>query len=245
MNKKTYLIPSLTTSILTTCILTTTLLLLFSQVTFAESEDLNSFWFMSLNKFSIDKNYRAYIDLQPRFSIDAESENRDKDITQFIARGAFGYQVLPSLIFYQGYGIIPNYEPKKIEHRSYQELFSTHKYKTFTFNNRFRLEERFLEKIDNVALRARYFFRLTKKIKTLDKFSLALNEEAFFNLNDADSGPQRGFDQNRLFLGINTKVSKNLSFDIGYQNQYIEGRIGSNNKVNHILFLGIISNFNI
>ena len=198
---------------------------------------------MSLTRINPGQQYEAFIDLQPRTSLNPADERGEGQVQQFLARGAVGYRITESTTLFQGYAGITNYDPVRTEHRLFQELLSRFSYDSFRYAHRFRFEQRLLDGIEEVGLRARSFSRFIAPL--YEKLSIAVNEELFVNLNDAGQGPQAGFDQNRLFLGVNYKVSSNLSFDIGYQNQYVGRRGGRDDFSNHILFLGALSKFDI
>ena len=211
----------------------------------ADKETASSFWFMSLTRMTLSDDYRSFIDLQPRTALNGVGDDTDGDVRQLLMRGALGYQLSENTGLYQGYAVIPTYEPKKVEHRSFQELLISDPWESFKLVHRVRFEQRLLEGSENIALRGRYFIRFTKPIPSLENFSLASNEEVFFNLNDANNGPDTGFDQNRLFLGVNYRVSKSLSFDLGYQHQHVNRRGGKDDVSNQILFFGVLSNFDL
>ena len=221
------------------------LIVLLPAKLLAETDSKTSTWFMSLTRFSFTEHIRGFLDIQPRLAVRDPASGQDGHFDTLLMRGALGYQVNDSIGLYQGYAVIPTYDPTRVEHRLFQEaLLSQGLGDLNSLTHRVRFEQRILEKIDDVALRVRYFGRYTHTLPSLsDRLSLAINEEVFINANDADGGPQAGFNQNRLFLGMNYKLADNLSMDVGYQNQYVEGRNGSNDTVNHIMFLGFISSF--
>lgn len=67
--------------------------------------------------------------------------------------------------------------------------------------------------------------------------------EIFFNLNSPTNGPGGGFDQNRIFVGLNKKINKHLSVDGDYQLQAINTNEASLfNTLNHILRLRFFFN---
>ena len=160
-------------------------------------------------------------------------------------RGAFGYQLNTNLGIYQGYAIIPTYDPDKVEHRSFQELLANQSLSdSAVLVHRLRFEQRFIEGVDDTSLRFRYFARFTHPLNEIhNNLSLAINEEVFIHLNDTDGGPQSGFNQNRLFIGLNYRISKSLAFEAGYQNQYVAGQGSADNVVNHIALISMQSNF--
>jgi hypothetical protein len=222
----------------------TLLLPAFASATSSDSR--TSAWLMSLTRMKLTEDLRAFVDVQPRFTLNDTSGGEDKALSTLLMRGALGYQLTPNVGLYQGYAYIPTYDPKRVEHRSFQELLIKQALSTGALAYRLRFEQRFLDGLDDTAYRFRYFMRYTRPLTNINpKLSLAMNEEVFINLNDADDGPQSGFNQNRLFLGLNYKVNSQLSYDIGYQNQIVNVLGGRNNVMNHILFFGIITNFSI
>ncbi len=235
----------LISSFVFTCWFTFIFSALFPTLCQADTENASRFWFMSLTRLKHSESLRSFIDLQPRTSIDDPEQGEDGNVRQFLARGALGYQITPSSTLYQGYGLITNYGPKKSEHRSFQELLSSYTLQSFQLTHRFRFEQRFIEGRNGVSLRGRYFFRLQRAIPHLESVALAASNELFVTLNEPGDGPKAGFDQNRVFLGVNYSLSDSLSVDLGYQNQYVERRGGISNVSNHIVFLGLISKFDL
>ncbi|MEM6998711.1 MAG: DUF2490 domain-containing protein [Pseudomonadota bacterium] len=202
---------------------------------------------MSLSRFQFTENTRGFLDIQPRFTVDDIPGGDNGSIDTLLIRGALGLQLKPNIGLYQGYGIIPTYDPNKVEHRSFQELLAKQPiWERSSLVHRLRFEQRFLEGVDDedTAFRFRYFARFTHPLTNIHKnLSLAINEEVFIHLNDTEGGPQAGFNQNRLFVGLNFRVSKTLAFEAGYQNQFINGQNGTDDVVNHIAFLGMLTNF--
>ena len=70
------------------------------------------------------------------------------------------------------------------------------------------------------------------------QWSFVLYDEIFVSLNAARNGPRSGFDQNRLFVGLNRKINRYVSMDIGYQNQSINTpgpRVVEGLRIQHLL----------
>lgn len=199
---------------------------------------------MSLTRLTINEHWRGFVDIQPRFTVNDISGGDNGRLDMLLMRGAVGYQLTRHISLYQGYANIPTYDPKKVEHRSFQELFIKQPLTKGVFAHRLRFEQRDLDGVDDTAFRFRYFARLVYPLKDWHpNLSLAVNEEVFMNLNDTDSGPQSGFNQNRLFMGLNYRINPNLAYEFGYQNQYINSTGGKENISNHILFFGIQTKF--
>ncbi len=80
------------------------------------------------------------------------------------------------------------------------------------------------------------------------EWAVVAYDEIFVNLNTVGTtqgkGPAAGFDQNRVFVGINRTFSKYLNMDIGYQNQLLNSRSILNlaNQVNHVILLHLFIN---
>jgi hypothetical protein len=209
----------------------------------ADTDEGSALWLMSFSRFKFENNLRAFLEVQPRISVDDPAPGNDGDIRTVIYRGALGYQIDQNFSAYFGYAVIPLYEPTKVEHRIFQELFSSHDHESWKIINRFRLEERFLEGVDDMQWRARHQLRAQRALSFCEGVSLAMSDEVFINLNDINTAATQGFDQNRLFFGVNYKLSDRLSMDLGYLNQYVERRAGSNDLITHNIFLGFISQF--
>ncbi len=144
------------------------LIMLLPLFALAGTETKSSAWLMSLSRFEFSKDFRGFLDVQPRFAIDDISGGNDGKVDTVLFRGALGYQLTPNIGLYQGYAYIPTYNPRRIEHRSFQELLAKQ-----PFNNgsallhRVRFEQRFIDKVDDAAYRLRYFIRFTYPLKNI------------------------------------------------------------------------------
>lgn len=222
------------------------MILLLPAVTNADTSSRTSTWLMSLSRIKLTESVNSFVDIQPRFTINDISGGKNNALDTLLLRGALGFQITPNIELYQGYAYIPSYDPKNVEHRSFQELFIKQPLKNNALAHRFRFEQRFIDSADETAYRLRYFGRYVRPLKAWHpSLSLAINEEIFINLNDADNGPQSGFDQNRLFVGLNYRINHSLAYEFGYQNQIINVLSNSNNVMNHILFFGVQANFSL
>jgi uncharacterized protein DUF2490 len=220
------------------------MILILPTVTNADTSSRTSTWLMSLSRIKLTELVNGYVDIQPRITMNDTSGGKNNALDTLLLRGALGYQITPSIGLYQGYAYIPTYDPKNVEHRSFQELFIKQPLRNNALAHRFRFEQRFIDSADETAYRFRYFGRYMRPLKAWQpNLSLAINEEIFINLNDANNGPQSGFDQNRLFVGFNYRINDSLAYEFGYQNQIINVSNNSNNVINHILFFGVLTNF--
>lgn len=109
---------------------------------------------MSLNRFQFTEQYRGFLDIQPRFTVDDVPGGDNGSIDTVLIRGALGYQLKPNIGIYQGYAIIPTYDPDKVEHRSFQELLAKQSLTSDSvLVHRLRFEQRFIEGVDDTSLR--------------------------------------------------------------------------------------------
>ncbi|MDE0925910.1 MAG: DUF2490 domain-containing protein [Methylophilaceae bacterium] len=220
-----------------------TFLIFFPVLVHAETSRTST-WLMSLSRIKFTDTVNAFVDIQPRFTLNDTPSGHENTLDTLLIRGALGYQLTPNIGVYQGYAYIPTYDPKNVEHRLFQELFINQSFNNGNaFTNRIRLEQRWIDSADEIAYRFRYFARYTHPLSRWhEKLSLAINEEIFINLNDAKNGPQSSFNQNRLFVGLNYRINPSVAYEFGYQNQYVNV-IKNTNVMNHILFLGVQTNF--
>ena len=221
------------------------LLLTPPSTVFADTKVSSGSWFGYTAKFKFKDSLRAFFDIQPRFLIDSPRPRADGDLNTLNLRGAFGYQLDDNFSSYLGYAVVPTYEPKRVEHRAFQDLFSVHIDHDIKFSNRLRFEQRFLEGIDDVSLRGRYQSSIQKSLSWIPNLSLLIYDEAFFNFNDIETSAPKGFEQNRAFWGFNYQISSDFSVDMGYLNQYQERRGSSSDVLTNVLFLGFTSSIDL
>lgn len=122
-----------------------------------------------------------------------------------------------------------------------------------TIQNRFRLEQRFISisKVNGDKLetdgyifnqRLRYFARAVYPFSSTPERAFihgsyfALQDELFFNLGDASGVNGKFFDQNRAYFSLGYRFSTKYDLEIGYMNQFIEGK-GSLKTINNIIQL--------
>lgn len=201
---------------------------------------------MSFSRIKLTESVNSFVDIQPRYTMNDTKGGKNNAFDTLLFRGAIGYQISPHIGLYQGYANIQTYDPKNVEHRSFQELFINQPLQHNSLAHRIRFEQRFIESVDKTAYRLRYLGRYVRALPAWHRnLSLAINEEVFINLNDTENGPKSGFNQNRLFIGLNYRVNNSLAYEFGYQNQIINVPSNNNNVMNHIFFLGLQSNFSL
>jgi Protein of unknown function (DUF2490) len=130
------------------------------------------------------------------------------------------------------------------ENRIYQQfLFSTSSGKTL-ITQRFRNEQRWIQKIEDDARTGEH--RFVNRVRYLLSFnfpifkdhglpSLVVADEVL--LNFGKDVVYNTMDQNRFFVGIKQTLNAHLSFDFGYMNVYQQRRSGYQYDMNHTIRL--------
>lgn len=152
------------------------------------------------------------------FWLDTHARKRDSS-TLAIARVGAGYRFTPSVVAHVGYAWVPVFPEdgaRTDEHRVWQQAVIGFKLgASSSFAVRPRLEQRFFDRGGDMGLRARLFLRGDHTLSADAPWIVAATNELFVNLNDVDAGPQGGFDQNRLFVGVGIRASDGTRAELG------------------------------
>ena len=151
-----------------------------------------------------------------------------------------------------GYAYIVSYnrlpEPSKntlTENRIWEQYIYAVKLGQVSLQNRFRLEQRFIERqTDNVfSQRLRYFVRaiipLSKQKSSFNTgFYAAVQNEIFLNIQNKEDINNSFFDQNRIYGAIGYRFNPKVDLEAGYMNQYVNGMTTdvSNNIIQMALY---------
>ncbi|HHL3492540.1 TPA: DUF2490 domain-containing protein [Legionella pneumophila] len=166
------------------------------------------------------RKIRYWLEIQERIG-----ENISQ-LSQQVLRPGLGYELWPNTTIWLGYDRIyttqPFADPPVNENRIWQQLLWSKEYTRFRLTARSRLEERFIQRAIHTAWRYRQLFKTSIFIPKHPKYAAVITDEVFFHLNDFNLQPNQGFDQNRLFLGLGYRTSKNSTIEIGYLNQMIK-----------------------
>lgn len=199
--------------------------------------DLQSWSMVTLTTPIGHSKWKAYGEIQPRIGNDIGHMER------LLIRPAIGYQVTPHWSLWQGYGWTPLLNPGfRDEHRLFQQSLLEHQVGQWKIINRTRLEERFIERAGDTAIRARHMLRVTHPIGESKKYYWVGLDEAFVNLNDTNAGPKAGFDQNRLFTGVGRNLSKHAKLEGGYMFNYVNRPDPAADRINHVVLVSLMFN---
>jgi len=199
----------------------------------ASDTDLQQ-WTQLTFQTDLSKQWIAFFEVQPRLGDDVSELNR------LIVRPAIGYRLRPNVSIWQGYGWTPQFSPEfRDEHRSFQQLLMEHRVHKTDVVNRTRLEQRFIEDAGGTSVRLRHMVRLVHPLTSNRKWSLVGSDEVFWNLNSTPNGPEAGFDQNRLFFGVNHRVNPQLQVEAGYLINQIDAPRSNPNQRLNVIYLGM------
>ena len=201
-------------------------------------------WF---NSHRLSEHWGYVSDVQPRSSDDWE------EAQTLLLRPGVSYFLDNRNNVTLGYawiGTLNNPGDNLVEHRIWQQYIHTQSWNQAAITHRFRLEQRFVEPQNGgdrlFSQRLRYFLRAVIPVKrgqssfTAGPF-VALQNELFFNIQNDENVNGKLFDQNRLFLAAGYRLSSRYDLELGYMNQFINGRV--NDTMNHIVQLGLYSRF--
>ena len=187
--------------------------------------------------------------------VQLRSSDEWKQMQTFLFRPGINFHLNKKLVLSVGYAYISNHQTRNDvsdyvpEHRLWEQLIISHKVKRFAISHRIRLEERFLPTIiiqpDELEVagfalagRFRYFLRNILPLNKQETFTrgpfAAIQNEIFLNIFGLNKVNNAVFDQNRFYLACGFRLSPKADLEIGYMNQYVNGR-GDLKTTNHIL----------
>lgn len=171
------------------------------------------------------------------FRYEAFFENRNQETRLDFSSG---YRFTPLVSLWGGFTwISPNDGSPQI-YRPWEqvvwELFE--KKSDVLFQTRTRLEQLKQEFQPEWLWRVRERWRLALPGKLPGQWTPVLYDEVFFNINQPSWISTRTIDQNRVFVGVDTKPWKNSFIEFGYLNQYIFSE--PTNRVAHIFSISLM-----
>ena len=211
-------------------------------------------WLASFNTIKLHKKFSLHFDAQLR------STDEWVHTQTLLLRPGINFNVNKSAIVTAGYALINNRIVKSntsgyfSEHRLWQQLILLQPVKNISLQHRFRFEERFIpqtavsnnkliKKGTAFATRFRYFARMVLPLQRVTKFEkgmfAALQNELFVNITNVNAANNNFFDQNRAYVAAGYRFAKSFDAEIGFMNQYINGRAvnTSNNLIQLATYL--------
>ena len=109
---------------------------------------------------------------------------------------------------------------------------------------RFRIDERFSPKGDEIGFRLRPLLRYNFPLGAKG-LGLYVSHESFFLANSTSWGQKKGYDRMRNAAGITFPISKALTGDLGYQNQYVFANGKPSGEMDHVVNMQLTINFGV
>lgn len=108
-------------------------------------------------------------------------------------------------------------------------------------STRFRIDERFHPRGDEVGIRIRPLVRYNQPLGAKG-LAMFVSHESFFIANTTKWGQRRGYERMRNWLGLVVPISSKVNADVAYLNQYRFARGGSRGQSEHALNLQVTIN---
>jgi hypothetical protein len=164
---------------------------------------------------------------------------------QGVVRAAVGYSLSDRATIWAGYTWLPTQNLGK-HYVNQQDVWPAFRYvlptDIGTFSFRTMIESNFIQGSD-VRFRPRQMIRFMHPMEFEPRLSLIAWDEFFIRVNSTKVGGQSGFDQNRAFAGLGWTFNKNVRFEGGYMNQYLDDATHTNNTMRHLIMGSVFINF--
>lgn len=164
---------------------------------------------------------------------------------QGMVRTAVGYSLSDRATIWAGYTWLPTQNLGK-SYVNQQDVWPAFRYVlpteygTLTFRTMF--ESNFLQGND-VRFRPRQMVKFMHPFEFEPRLSLIAWDEFFIRVNSTQFGGKSGFDQNRAFVGLGWTFNKNVRFEGGYMNQYLDDLTHTNNTMRNLIMGSVFINF--
>ena len=219
--------------------------------------DEHATWLAYFGLHPVSARWRLHLEAQLRQTEGARQPQ------QRLYRTGLARVLSPAARLAAGYAFVQTYPPEEFvaapiafdEHRAWQQLDLRLVTGPLTWDNRYRLEQRWVERLGAAGAdsarrvgwtytnRARYLLRATAAAgggaPQRGRLYLTAYDELFVSFGRNVRG--NVFDQNRLFAGAGYRWTPALRTEVGYQNQYVLRATGTDAERNHTLLVALFS----
>ena len=209
--------------------------MLASAPAFAQSVDTKG-WAVTSATIPIEKDLRLELEGQARFGDAADG------MYEFILAGFVSYRISEKATISFGYqrNESSRREPRLLENRLRQQVSGElAKIAGGTLTGRLRFEQRFRTDQDEVQLRWRPQIAYSRAFKQGGKTRWTISHESFIG-TEVPWNNQIGYFRMRNQAGIRIPLSKLVSVETSYMNQYEFGRRGRRDTMDHVGIVNLI-----
>jgi hypothetical protein len=207
-------------------------LLLASAAAQAQQED-EQIWLQVNTNVPLDDNTRLTLEQIARFG------DRHGGLTQSELGVLIGQRISRNFELGLGYRHVGfhNRNPAIDEERFRQQIVGTFG----PITTRLRVDERFHPDGKEVGIRIRPLVRYNHKLNDTG-LAAFVSHESFYLPNATQWGQRRGYERMRNSVGLVVPVSRKISADVGYLNQYRLARGSSRAQMDHALSIQLTIN---
>jgi hypothetical protein len=208
--------------------------------------------------------YFGHYKVTPKWGIHTDVQFRMDESLKFafqtVLRAGLIRYLKPNLHLAGGYAVLNTYSESFgdyfTEHRLWEQLHYSHKTRHRTMGYRFRLEQRFVEKLkfaangeaqtdayhngNRLRFMHRTIFDLTKNPEANDVFFIALQDEIFLNVASRELN-RNLLDQNRFLVSFGVIKDKQTRLELGFAYIFLNPYKHDNTYV-HGLVVGVTQN---
>jgi hypothetical protein len=174
-------------------------------------------WATTTVNVKLGQKWRLSQELVARFS-----DNRN-GLYEIESNTLLGYSIAKGVTLWGGYTHDPQYSAGHftvMEHRAREQvtLDNFAKLGSGKISARMRLEQRWRNGIDGTGWRARPYIKYS--LPVAGKLNLNLSNETFVNFNTTSFQRKDGIDRMRNLISVSLPLSKRITGEAGYMNQY-------------------------
>lgn len=164
---------------------------------------------MLLSRGAIYKKLLIHLEYQPRLLTTTSQ-------TQAIMhRNAFGWQVADKHSLWIGHAYLATEIPSKFtEYRTFLQWLHMSKLLYFKTSQHIRMEQRKFSRYAHLSHRLRYKFRILQPLYKKYNLYFVFQNEIFYNVNTISENNRGGFEQNRLYIGVNKDLGKGHAIEL-------------------------------
>lgn len=170
-------------------------------------------WLQWNSQLPLTNTWNLVLEGQPRWN---QNVNH---FDQVVLRAGLAKRLTPKVQVGAAYAFVPRHTAlgNIFEHQAYQQVvFTLPRVGRWAPQVRVREDQRYLSQWGELAHRVREQVRVTRPLPGTASWTLVLHQELFYNWDHTQLGPSPGWDQHRLFVGVQHPVTRDLAIETGY-----------------------------